>query len=388
MENNKQKYLYACSYILLYMAFSFAMTQFTPFLSKLGYDSMQRGILLSSYAFTTIVFQMLFGFLCDKYSSVKKFVVAALMIYAVSTYLFYSRETQFFVYHVIVIAFSGGLINTTCGLCDAWVLGADKNLRKNLPFIKTFGSIGWATGSIILSSVISRFGYSGVSNGILILCILSLGLLHFIKDVDRHKDKNTEKAGLADVKELILNKRYSLLVFILFLMYCVIITNNTAVVDKMLALGATNLEIGYKWSIQSMIEIPTYLFGSYFLRKFNHYFLLKVSALALTVQFVLLGMSSSITQIIILSAFQMLTTPLVMITSQTLIYELASEKMKATGQLFALSIFIGVSSLLVPTGAGVMTRYFNPSTTLFTAAALAALAFVLIDVLKKGVVKE
>jgi hypothetical protein len=284
---------------------------------------------------------------------------------------------------VIVIAFSGGLINTTCGLCDAWILGADKHLRKNLSFIKTFGSIGWATGSIILSSAISRFGYRGVSNGILILCILSQGLLHFIKDVDRHKDRNTEKAGLADVKELILNKRYSLLVVILFLMYCVIITNNTEVVDKMLALGATNLQIGYKWSIQSMIEIPTYLFGSYFLRKFNHYFLLKVSAVALTVQFVLLGMSSSITQIIILSAFQMLTTQLVMITSQTLIYELASEKMKATGQLFALSIFIGVSSLLVPTGAGIITRYFNPSTTLFAAASLGALAFVLINVLRK-----
>jgi MFS family permease len=383
VENSKQKYLYAFSYILLYMAFSFAMTQFTPFLSKLGYDSMQRGMLLSSYAFTTIIFQMLFGFLCDKYGTVKKFVVAALMIYAVSTYLFYSRETQFFMYHMIVIAFSGGLINTTCGLCDAWVLGSDKYLRKKLPFIKTFGSIGWATGSIILSSVISRFGYSGVSNGILILCILSLGLLHFIKDVDRHKDKNSEKARLADVKELILNKRYSLLVFILFLMYCVIITNNTAVVDKMLAIGATNLQIGYKWSIQSMIEIPTYLFGSYFLRKFNHYFLLKVSALALTVQFVLLGMSSSITQIIILSAIQMLTTPLLMITSQTLIYELTSEKMKATGQLFALSIFTGLSSLLVPIAAGIITRYSNPSTTLFAAASLGALAFGLINVLRK-----
>lgn len=383
MENSKQKYLYAFSYILLYMAFSFAMTQFTPFLSKLGYDSMQRGILLSSYAFTTIVFQMLFGFLCDKYGSIKKFVVAALMIYAVSTYLFYSMETQFFIYHVIVIAFSGGLVNTTCGLCDAWVLGADKYLRKNLSFIKTFGSIGWATGSIILSSIISRFGYSGVSNGILILCILSLGILHFIKDVDRQKDKSAGKLGLADMKELILNKRYSLLVFILFLMYCVIITNNTAVVDKMLSIGATDLQIGYKWSIQSMIEIPTYLFGSYFLRKFNNYFLLKVSALALTIQFILLGMSSSITQIIVLSAFQMLTTPLVMITSQTLIYGLTSEKMKATGQLFALSIFTGVSSLLVPAGAGVMTRYFNPSTTLFVAASFGALAFVLINVLKK-----
>lgn len=150
-----------------------------------------------------------------------------------------------------------------------------------------------------------------------------------------------------------------------------------------MAIGATDLQIGYKWSIQSMIEIPTYLFGSYFLRRFNHYFLLKVSALALTIQFVLFGMSSSVTLIIVLNVFQMLTTPLLMITSQNLIYGLTSEKMKATGQLFALSIFTGLSSLLVPVGAGVMSRYFNPSITLFAAATLGALAFVLINALRK-----
>lgn len=383
MENRKQKYFHIFSYILLYMAFSFGMTQFTPFLSKLGYDSMQRGILLSSYAVTTIIFQMLFGFLCDKYGTVKKFMVAALVIYVISTYLFYNQETQFFVYHMIVIAFSGGLINTSCGLYDTWILESNEYLRKRLSFIKTFGSIGWAIGSVILSSIISKFGYVGVSNGILILCIFSLGFLHFTNDVNKCNDNNIEKAKLSDVKELILNKKYNLLVIILFLMYCVIITNNTAVVDKMLSIGANDLQIGYKWSIQSIIEIPTYLFGSYFLRRFNHYFLLKVSAVSLTIQFVLFGISSSITQIIILSAIQMLTTPLLMITSKTLIYELTSEKMKSTGQLFALSIFTGLSSLLVPTCAGIITRFFNPSITLFATASLAALAFILINVLKK-----
>lgn len=383
MESSKQKYLYVFLYVLLYIAFSFGMTQFTPFLSKLGYDSMQRGILLSSYAVTTIILQMLFGFLSDKYRTVKKFMVAALMIYAASTYLFYNQETQFFIYHMIVIAFSGGLINTSCGLCDTWILESNEYLRKRLSFIKAFGSIGWAIGSIILSSIISRFGYKGVSNGILILCIISLGLIYFIKDVHRNCDKNVEKARLADVKELVLNRKYSLLVVVLFLMYCVIITNNTAVIDKMLALGATDLQIGYKWSIQSVIEIPTYLFGTYFLRKFDHYSLLKVSATALTVQFVLFGMSDRIMEIILLSILQLLTTPLLLITSKTLIYELTSEKMKSTGQLFALSIFTGLSALLVPTCAGIITRYFNANITLFIAASLSATALILVNVLKK-----
>jgi MFS family permease len=365
------------------MAFAFGMTQFTPFLSKLGYNSMQRGILLSSYAATTIILQMLFGFLSDKYHTVKKFMVVVLMIYAASAYLFYNKETQFFIYHMIVIAFSGGLINTSCGLCDTWILKRDKHLRKQFSFIKAFGSIGWAIGSIILSSIISRFGYKGVSSGILILCTISLGIMYFIKDVNKNHSVTVQKVQLSDLKELILDRKYSLLVIILFFMYCVIITNNTAVVDKMLELGANDSEIGYKWSIQSVIEIPTYLFGAYFLRKYNHYFLLKVSAIALTIQFILFGMSTSITQIVILSVLQILTTPLLIITSKTLIYDLTSEKMKSTGQLLALSIFTGLSSLLVPTCAGIITRYFNVNTTLFIAASLSAISLVLINILKK-----
>ncbi|MBU3109998.1 MFS transporter [Clostridium lacusfryxellense] len=383
MKEKKQKYLYILLYIVSYVSFSFGMTQFIPFLSKIGYDSMERGILLSSLAVMTIILQMIFGFLSDKYRTVKKFMVAALVIYAVAAYLFYALETQYFVYHMIAIGFSGGLINTTCGLSDAWILSSNEYLRERLSFIKAFGSIGWALGSLIIPMIIFKFGYKGAGDGILFLCIISIVIMYFIKDVNRTHSKGKDKAGMSDIKQLIINRKYSLLVFILFLMYCAVITNNIVVVDKMLILGATNLQIGYKWSIQSVIEIPTYLFGAYFLKNINHHLLLKISATALTIQFVLFGSCNSITGIIILSGFQMLTTPLLLITSKTLIYKLTSEKMKSTGQLFALSIFTGLSSLLVPICAGTITRYSNVNITLFVAAFLSAIAFVLINGLEK-----
>jgi len=383
VEEKKQKYLYIFLYVFTYIAFSFAMTQFTPFLSKLGYNSMERGILLSSFAVMTIILQMVFGFLSDKYKTVKKFMALILLIYGSVAYLFYTKEVQAFTYHMIAIAFTGGLINTSCGLSDTWILASNEYLRKSLSFIKAFGSIGWAAGSVILPTIILKFGYSGVSNCILILCTFSLGIMYFIDDVKKIHNSDVEKARMADIKELILNKKYSLLVFVLLLMNCVIIANNSAVVDKMLILGATDLQIGYKWSIQSVIEIPTYLLGGYLLRKFDHYFLLKVSATSLTIQFILFGVCNSVIGIIIFSIFQMFTMPLIMIASKTLIYELTSDKMKSTGQLYAMSIFGGVSSLLVPVCAGTITRYFNVNITLFIAASLSAIAFMLINVLKK-----
>ena len=94
-------------------------------------------------------------------------------------------------------------------------------------------------------------------------------------------------------------------------------------------------------------------------------------------------MCNSVTEIIILSGLQMFTTPLLLITSKTLIFKLTSEKMKSTGQMYALSVFTGLSSLLVPICAGTITRYYNVNITLFIAAFLSATAYMLISVLKK-----
>ena len=50
------------------------------------------------------------------------------------------------------------------------------------------------------------------------------------------------------------NKKYILLIVILFLIYCAN-KSNTTIIDKMLELGATNTEIGYKWTIQGWVQL-------------------------------------------------------------------------------------------------------------------------------------
>ncbi|WP_241432893.1 hypothetical protein [Listeria fleischmannii] len=91
-------------YILMYMAFSFGLTQFTPYLSKIGYDEFERGILLSSYAVTTIFLQMIIGFYADKFQTIKRFVFLLLLFYLISTCCFYFISTPLF--FIAFIAFS------------------------------------------------------------------------------------------------------------------------------------------------------------------------------------------------------------------------------------------------------------------------------------------
>ena len=74
---------------------------------------------------------------------------------------------------------------------------------------------------------------------------------------------------------------------------------------------------------------------------------------------------------------------MMMLASRMLIYEFSSEKLKSTGLLLALSIYSGLSTLLMPSIGGTITNYFNVNTTIFLAAIIAGIGFILSLVLKR-----
>ncbi|WP_099223915.1 MFS transporter [Listeria costaricensis] len=380
MKDAKQRHRFTLLYLCMYMAFSFSMTQFTPFLSKIGYDEMERGILLSSYAITTILLQIAIGFFADKFQTIKKFMLVFMALFLAATCIFYLTDMPIFGIHFMLIALSGGLINTCTGLADTWVLKSSHPIQMNFSFIKAFGSIGWALGSVLLSILLSFHGYLGLSAGIFLLSTSTLLLIFSLRDIEKHPLLAQQKIQLADFKALISNKNYLLLIMILFLLYSVIVANNITVIDKMLALGASDIQIGYKWSVQSLFEIPAYFLGQKIMQRFSNYTLLRITAITLTIQFLLFTFAENVWAIILISCLQFLTTPILMIASKQLILQNFTAKMQSTAQLFALSIFTGVSSLIVPTIAGALTKFTSVNISLLLLSLLPVIAFFLLRI--------
>lgn len=361
------------------------MSNFTPFLSSLGYDAMQRGVLLSSYAITTILFQVLFGILADRYQTMKKIVIVSIAFFAICSTLLFFQSGTLFSLHILMIALSGGLLNTLCGLYDTWVLSSSQQLANRLSFIKAFGSIGWALGSVAASYFILFFSYKGMAVSIVLILMLALASVKVIPDITKLERK--KKTSLTDVLALLKDKRYCLLVFILFLLYSMIVANNCTVIDKMLTLGASQSAISWKWSIQSLLEIPTYVLGARILHRYRHTSLLQFSAVMLITQFLLFALADSVWMMIVCSFFQLFSTPLLMITSKALIQQISKPELRGSSQLVALSIFTGVSSLFIPTLAGGLLMMIGVNLTLVTVTGLGIIAFIFVFVLKK-MIKE
>ncbi len=366
---------FAVFYILSYEIFSFASTKFTPYLSDIGYSAFQRGFILSGYAAATIILQLLFGVLSDRYQTVKKLVVVSLCVYGVVSALLFATENAAIAVCFVLVSLSGGLLNACCGVFDTWILGCREEIR-NLSFIKTFGSIGWAIGSMAASLIISLFSYRGLGISIAVIVILALLNLVVLPDINRIEARS--KLSLTDFRQLMLDRRYMLLVVILTLMYSMVIANNCTVIDKMIDLQASDAQISMKWTMQSLLEIPTYLAGSYLLARFGGLKLLRLSSVMLTLQFVLFAWAGSPSVIIGASALQLFSTPIILIASKMLILEIAPEKLKNSSQLIALSIFSGVSPLVIPVAAGYLSEQTGFNLTLCGVAGLGVLSFLLI----------
>ena len=368
-------------YILSYGIFSFSSTKFTPYLSEIGYSAFQRGVILSGYAAATIILQLLFGILSDRYQTMKKIIIVCLCVYGIVSALLFSTKGAAIAVYFVLVSLSGGLLNSCCGLYDTWILGCHEEIRKNLSFIKAFGSIGWAIGSMAASLIISLFSYRGLGISIIVITLLSLLNLIALPDIDRIKGRS--KLSTADFRQLIKNKQYVLLIVILFLMYSMVIVNNCTVIDKMIDLHASDAQISMKWSVQSLLEIPTYLAGAYLLARFSGLKLLRLSSLVLTFQFVLFALAQNPGVIIGASILQLFSTPIILVASKMLILEIAPDKLKSSSQLIALSIFTGGSSMLMPAMAGFFSEHIGFNLTLICVALLGICSFLLTYPLSK-----
>lgn len=385
MSNKKQVAKFSILFVIIYIFAALILTSFVPYLTGIGYNALERGILLSTYGVVGIFLQIIFGFLSDKYHTIKRFTILALIMLSASGFLMFILGTKLFIYHLITIAIAGSFTGLNISLNDNWVLEFSDNTREKYSFIRMFGSLGFGIGSLITSSVVLKFGYSGLAYSIVILWLLAICIMMSIPDAQKSSDSAISKLKLSDVKILFKNDKYRLLILIMICLFCLNTANLIVAVDKMMDLGATAKEVGYKFSITGLIELPLYFSGVYFTRRLKEYRLLIIAAVTLTVQFFLFAVATTPMQIVFISGLQFIHGPFINMAAKGLIYKYSDDKLKSTGQLVAVSIYGGISGLMVPVIAGAVTDRFNVNTTLYGTALIGIIGVVLSCILyKKG----
>lgn len=334
------------------------MTQLVPFLTHIGYDSIERGWLLASYSLTTVIFQISIGYLSDRMRGIKKFYQAVIGVLTFfSALLFLFTNTNFFL-HLLVVALCGGLTNTSAVLIDNWII-SNNEVNHQISSIKALGSLGWGLTSITIPMLIINANYHLLALWIFVNSLIVLITTQKIEEEKSEDLLDGETITLRDIIELCRRKNFIIYIIIFFLIYLTIVANNTLIIDKLLTLPDGSKYVGLKWAVQSFFEIPAYFIFNRFIGKIKNEPLLIISAFFLLLQFIFYYFSST-AEMIILSAFlQFLTVPLFSLSSRLIIFEITPKRLLSSGQLISISLYIGLASFVSPLLSGFLNNLFS-----------------------------
>lgn len=363
-------------FFIVYLGFTLPYTLAIPYMIHIGYTPTERGLILAGMSLVGIFGQFIFGFLCDRFLTVKKFFFGSLIALVGFSWLAYATTQNMLYYHLITIAFTGGLFQIVMGLLDAWTLERDPYLVLHYGKIRALGALGWAVGSPMTAYIVSQYGYDKLGLANLAITVVTILVAWNMKDAVKVKGK--ENINWSDVSKLVKQKQYILLVVILFLLNTILAADMYTVIDKILLLGGTNGDVSMKWSFQAVMELPLFFLGGWLLVKFGGKKLLLFASIMYLIRFLGSAWATSPFQLIAVSGLQMVTFPLLNVASKVLIADESPDHLRSTGLLFATSLSFSMASLISPILFGFLVEKFGINETLFGISVACLIPFALI----------
>lgn len=339
-------------FFLVFFAAYIPLTQRIPFLTSLGYSNTEMNVIFSIQAAIGFVYQLSFGFLCDKYKTIKKFFFLAQAVGTIGVFMMFAQSGHVFWFHLLSISLIGSLATVSIGLLDSWALELDSTVKENYGAVRGMGTVGWIIGGYLVTFILQLKGFSalGLTYAVISLALLALG--SNLRDVV--KAKHNDPITLKDMKSLLLNKRYMLIVLILFFAMILSNSDGLVVVMKMEVLNASPMEKYLRFALQAIVELPVLFLGGYLLKKFKPINLLTFGILMYIVRFVGYSFADTPILMILVAMMQVVTFPFLMITSKALIFAESPDHMRSSGQMLALSIYSGIGATITP----LITNFF------------------------------
>lgn len=367
----KMKWKLCALNFFVFFAISMVNTQMIPYLSRIGYTVIERGIILAGSAIISILGQFLFGFLCDRFKKIRRFFLLAYGLLMVGSFAMFIWQEQMFYYHLFTVSLMGGMVKVLMGLDETWMLEIDS---EHYGVLRAWGALGLTVGSPIAGALANYFSYTSLLITFGMLSIITLYLIKTSADAKK-SGKGMESS---DIKGFLKNRRYLLLVVIYLLVYMIGTADQYVVIDKMLQVDASTTQIGIKWALQSFMEVPLFLFATKILKRFKPFTLLWFGTIMYGVKFFAYAFFQEPWMIIATAGLQLVTLPIIMLTSKLLIKEVTPANVCSSAQMFAMAVFIGFSGLITPLITSFLCEHIGYDLTLYGVAGFAVVPLLLI----------
>lgn len=363
---------------MLLFSFHGANTIIISFLPLLlqykGLDGKEIGWVLAVGPTVSIFSQPFWGYMSDKYQTVKRILLICLIGLLISSTVFFQMTTL-----PLLLSLAGIFYFFTApigALADSLSQRRADALHISFGTIRTWGSIGFATSSLLIGELLEVIGIKYLLVPYLFMGGLALLVCFKLKDVT----VKVAPIQFRDLKRLIQN--YPFIIFLgLILLITITHRANDSYIGIFIAqLGGSESLIGISWFVGVASEAFVFAFAARWFRKYHPLIFIIGAGLLYTLRWFLFGIVDSPVLVVLLQVMHGLSFGVFYLAAFQYVTRLIPQALQSTGHLLFMSVFFGVSGIVGSLGGGALIDSVGGNTMYFYMGWMALLGTIFITI--------
>ncbi|MBI0580782.1 MFS transporter [Neobacillus cucumis] len=354
MLGHKRAFLYLSTFLFFFHSSSTVISTFLPvYFQEEQLTGTQIGWLMAVGPFSSLLSQPFWGYISDRYKTIKKILLFCLVgVISFSIILF---QVNSFLMLLFLCAIFYSFLSPIGAFGDSLALHTSQIVGSSFGRIRMWGSVGYAVTSYLGGQILTRIGLEHLLYPYLAFTIIAFVFCWKVMDI------NTPSAPI-NLKGAVRNiLRPNFLFFLLIIMFVTIPHRTNDIFSGIFIkeLGGNESLIGLSWFVAVAFEAIVYLLSPLWMRFFNEITYMVIASGLYGVRWLLFSLAETPSQIILLQALHGITFGIFYLCSFQYVSNLFPNEFRATGQLFFISVFFGLSAIIGSLGGGMILDVFN-----------------------------
>ncbi|MUK88471.1 MFS transporter [Ornithinibacillus sp. L9] len=344
------------------LLFSFHATNtiilsFLPlYLQYKGLSGTEIGYVLAIGPLATIFAQPFWGYLSDKYKTIKRILVICIIGLLIFSVLFFQMNTLFTI--LLMGAVFYFFVTPIGALGDSLAQRRASELGTSFGTIRTWGSIGFATSSLVIGSILNNVGVQYMIWPYLFFGFIALLVAIRLKDVNVESDPVKFK----DVEKLIKNKPFVIFLFLILFITIGHRANDSFIGLYVEQLGGNEALVGLAWFVGVASEAAVFFFAGYWFKKFHPLVFVIIAGILYSLRWFMYAVADDPSFVIALQFLHGLTFGIFYLAAFDYVSRLIPKLLQSTGHLVFFSVFFGVSGIIGSLMGGALIDSFGGGT--------------------------
>lgn len=330
------------------------------------------GWVLAVGPLASIIAQPFWGYLSDKHKTVKVMIQICIVGLLLSSILFFQMNG------LLMLILTGAIFyfftSPIGALGDSLAQRRADDLHISFGTIRMWGSIGFATSSLIVGEVLTRVGIQYMIWPYLLFGTIALVVSFQLADVKVDSDP----VQIKDVKKIFQNKPF---LFFLGLMLFLTITHRASdsyIGLYIIELGGSERLVGLSWFVGVLSEAAVFALAGLWFRKFNPFVFVIIAGALYSTRWFLYSLATEPTFIIYLQVLHGLTFGVFYVAAFSYISRLIPKLLQSTGHLIFFATFFGISGIVGSLVGGAIIDVAGGATLYFVMGVFALIGTVLL----------